>query len=76
MGAVAFSSNARVSGSGPQAWDVGPEECGRGKTRVAVKELTVSYHNPKTISCTIYPYHGNLNQVRERHPEKLSASRG
>ena len=28
---------------------------------VAVKELTLSYHNPETILFTIYPYYGTLN---------------
>ena len=28
---------------------------------VAVKELKLSYHNPKTILFTIYPYYGSIN---------------
>ena len=28
---------------------------------VAVKELTLSCHNPETISSTVYPYYGDLN---------------
>ena len=28
---------------------------------VAVKELDLRYHNPKTIIFTIYPYYDNLN---------------
>ena len=30
---------------------------------VAVKELDLSYHNPKTILFTIYPSYGNLNPL-------------
>ena len=29
---------------------------------VPAKELELSYHNSKTILCTIYPYSGNLIQ--------------
>ena len=28
---------------------------------LAVKKLRLSYHNPKTILFTVYPYYGNLN---------------
>ena len=28
---------------------------------LAVEELNVSYHDPETISVTIYPYYGNLS---------------
>ena len=30
---------------------------------VAVKEFSLSYHNPETMLFTIYPYHGNLIEV-------------
>ena len=31
--------------------------------RVAVTELKLNHHNPKTILFTMYPYYGNLKQV-------------
>ena len=37
-------------------------------TWVAVKELKLSYHNPKTMVFTIYPCYGNLNYVPQQQP--------
>ena len=36
---------------------------GGSLSRAAAMEFKLSYHNPKSILFTIYPYHGNLNYV-------------
>ena len=39
---------------------VGPIQIGSSKSRVAVKELKLSYYSKETLSFTRCPYYGNL----------------
>ena len=44
----------------PVAEQYSPSQC---SSLAGVKELNSSYHDPKTISFTVYPYYCNLNQI-------------
>ena len=39
---------------------------------VAAKELKLSYHNPETISFTIYQQYGNLYEVPQQQPRQVA----